>query len=90
MMIAMMKTTITSEKGPVGHYELILLVSEVAKRLQQEGYCEKLFGKKIPIIIHGLEYTWYDIEATNNANLNGEATVFIDALTKFRNDLIIS
>lgn len=69
-------------KGPVGHYELILLVSEVAKRLQQEGYCKKLFGKKIPIIIHGLEYTWYDIEATNNANLNGEATVFIDALTK--------
>lgn len=69
-------------KGPAGHYELLTLVSDAAKRLQQEGYIEKKFGKKIPIIIHGLEYVWYDIEATKNANINGEADTFLKALKK--------
>ncbi|MBQ8281075.1 MAG: hypothetical protein IJZ25_01565, partial [Lachnospiraceae bacterium] len=67
-------------KGPVGHYELLKLVSEVAKRLQQEAYIEEKFGRKLPIIIHGLEYAWYDIEATQNANINGEADTFLKAL----------
>lgn len=69
-------------KGPVGHYELLTLISEVAKRLQQEGFVESKFGKKIPIIIHGLEYAWYDIEATRNANIHGEADVFLKAMKK--------
>lgn len=69
-------------KGPVGHYELLTLISEVAKRLQQEGFVESKFGKKIPIIIHGLEYAWYDIEATHNANIHGEADVFLKAMKK--------
>ena len=67
-------------KGPVGHYELLTLVSQVAKRLQQEGFIEDKFGKKIPIIIHGLEYAWYDIEATQNANINGAADTFLTAI----------
>lgn len=67
-------------KGPVGHYELLTLVSEVAKRLQQEGYLEGKFGRKLPIIIHGLEYAWYDIEATKNANISGEADTFLKAM----------
>lgn len=67
-------------KGPSGHYELLIIVSDVAKRLQQEGYCEQRFGKKLPIIVHGLEYAWYDIEATQNANPNGEADVCLKAL----------
>ena len=67
-------------KGPVGHYELLQIVSEVAQKLQQEGYIEKRFGKRLPIIIHGLEYAWYDMEATQRANLNGEADVFISAM----------
>lgn len=67
-------------KGPVGHYELLTLASEVAKRLQQEGFLENKFGKKLPIIIHGLEYAWYDIEATQNANINGEADTFLQAM----------
>ena len=66
-------------KGPVGHFELLTIVSEVAKRLQQEGFIERKFGKKLPIIIHGLEYVWYDIEATRNANINGEADTFLKA-----------
>ena len=67
-------------KGPIGHYELLTLVSEVAKRLQQEGFIENKFGKKLPIIIHGLDYAWYDIEATRNANINGEADTFLKAM----------
>ena len=50
------------------------------KKLQSEGYTEAHFGKKLPIIIHGLEYAWYDIEATQKANLNGEADTFIQAM----------
>ena len=67
-------------KGPVGHYELLGLVSNVAKRLQQEAFIEKKFGQKLPIIIHGLEYAWFDIEATQNANIHGEADVFLKAM----------
>ena len=67
-------------KGPVGHYELLQIVATVAKKLQSEGYTEAHFDKKLPIIIHGLEYAWYDIEATQKANLNGEADTFIQAL----------
>ena len=67
-------------KGPVGHYELLGLVSDVAKRLQQEAFFEKKFGRNLPIIIHGLEYAWFDIEATQNANINGEADVFLKAM----------
>ena len=67
-------------KGPVGHYELLQIVTDVAKNFQAEGYIEKHFKKKMPIIIHGLEYAWYDIEATQKANPNGEADVFIHAM----------
>ena len=67
-------------KGPAGHYELLGLVSNVAKRLQQEAFIEKKFGRKLPIIIHGLEYAWHDIEATKNANTNGEADTFLKAM----------
>ena len=45
--------------------------------LQSEGLIEKQFGKKIPIIVHGLEYAWYDIEAARNANPNVEAETFL-------------
>ena len=67
-------------KGPVGHYELLGHVSNVAKRLQLEAFIEKKFGRNLPIIIHGLEYAWYDIEATQNANINGEADIFLKAM----------
>ncbi len=69
-------------KGPVGHYELINIAADVARKLQEEGYISNKFGKSMPIIIHGLEYAWYDIEATQKANPNGEADVFIKAMAK--------
>ena len=67
-------------KGPAGHYELVTMVTEGAKRLQQEGFVQEKFGKRIPIIIHGLEYAWYEIEATLKANGSGEADMFMKAM----------
>lgn len=66
-------------KGPSGYYELLCVVSDVAKKLQSNGIIEKNFGE-IPIIVHGLEYPWYVVEATRNANPNGQAKEFLMAL----------
>ena len=66
-------------KGPVGYYELLTAVSNVARKLQLESFILKKFGK-IPIIVHQLEDCWYVEEATANANPNGEASEFIEAL----------
>ncbi len=65
-------------KGPVGFYELLSAVSDVANRLQSEGKIEEKFGK-IPIIVHDLDYAWYSVEATKKANPNGQADVFLSA-----------
>lgn len=69
-------------RGPVGHYELLQIVANIALRLQKEGFLVERFNHKIPIIIHGLEYTWYDIEATIRANPNHEADDFLFAMEK--------
>lgn len=66
-------------KGPVGYYELLCAVSNVAKKLQTDGSIATQFGN-IPVIVHDLEYPWYIAEATKNANPNGEADVFLKAL----------
>ena len=65
-------------RGPEGHYQLLMLAAEVARQLQEEGFLEKRFHKKIPIIVHGLEYAWYDLEATKLANPHGEAEAFLE------------
>ena len=67
-------------KGPVGHYELLTIAANIAARLQREKLIEKKFGKQLPIIVHGLEYPWYDIEATKRANPFGEAETFLQAM----------
>jgi len=67
-------------RGPVGYYELLSEITDVAKRLQDSGFIKCQFGKSIPIIIHDLEYTWYVIEATRKANPKGEANVFLKAM----------
>jgi hypothetical protein len=69
-------------KGPVGYYELLCVVSEVAKRLQLEGYITKKFGKSLPIIIHEYEYAWYSFEATKKGNPNNEADTFFKAMSE--------
>lgn len=72
-------------KGPVGYYELLTVVSDVANKLQNENYIVNKFGKPLPIIIHDLEYSWYVIEATKNANPKGEANQFIEAMRALEN-----
>ena len=68
-------------KGPGGYYELLKVVSDVARQLQTEGLISEKFGN-IPIIVHALEYCWYVEEATAHANPNGEADVFLEALKR--------
>ncbi len=67
-------------KGPVGYYELLCAVSNVAKRLQTEGVAERTAGRRVPIIVHDLEYPWYVEEATEIANPYGEAAGFLKAV----------
>lgn len=62
---------------PVGYEELLELVANVARRLQEEGFLREKFGRAIPIIIHGYEYDSLTIEATQYANPNGEAEDFL-------------
>ena len=66
-------------KGPIGYYELLTAVSEVARKMQTEGLISGRFGN-IPIIVHGLEYCWYVEEATAYANPGGEADMFLKAV----------
>ena len=67
-------------KGPVGYYELLSEITDVARKLQESGFVKNKFGKQIPIIIHDFEYPWYIIEANKKANPNGEADTFFAAI----------
>lgn len=58
-------------KGPNGKYELLQVISGVAKMLHYEKVISNAFGREIPIIIHDLEYCWYEIEATKSGNPYG-------------------
>mgnify|MGYP000006485772 CR=1 FL=1 len=71
-------------KGPGGYYELLMLVSRVARKLQEDGTIKSRFGE-IPIIVHDLEYSWYCKNATVEANPNGQASDFITALDEVIN-----
>ena len=68
------------DDAPAGHIELLKMASAVARRLQEEGYLQNRFGKKIPIIVHGLEYDFHDLQATEKANPYGEAKDFFTAM----------
>ena len=67
-------------KGPVGYYELLSVVTAVARKLQTSGFIKEKFGVPVPIIIHDMEYPWYIIEANKKANPNGEAEFFLLAM----------
>lgn len=66
-------------KGPIGYYEVLCAMSNVARRMQNEGLIADKFGR-IPVIVHDLEYAWYVEKATRNANPNGEADAFLTYL----------
>jgi len=61
---------------------LLQIVAEVANKLQSKRYVEQHFGKEIPIIIHGLEYAWYDIEATKKVMIQVIASPFLILLSR--------
>jgi hypothetical protein len=67
-------------KGPNGYYELLQVVSDVAIRLHNEKVIFNTFKKEIPIIIHDLEYAWYELEATQKGNPSGLVDVFLKAI----------
>lgn len=67
-------------KGPGGYIELMDMISIIAMKLQNSNFIKERFGN-IPIIIHDLEYSWYSIRATQNANPNGEASAFLRAVS---------
>ena len=64
-------------KGPVGCYELLCEIAQVARKLQVSGFIKAQFGRPIP-----MEYPWYCIEATARANPSGEADTFFAAMKK--------
>ncbi len=55
-------------KGPNGLVEILGLFVEIIKELHQTGFIKTQFKKELPVILHDLEYTWFYIEATKNAN----------------------
>ncbi len=63
-------------KGPNGYWELLTLISNIARKIQDNGIIRNRFGR-IPIIVHDLEYSWYTSMMTKNANPNGEASFFL-------------
>ena len=68
-------------KGPIGYYELLTVVSDVAREMQLDGFITRKFGR-IPIIVHDFEYCWYVMEATAHANPGGEADIFLEAVKR--------
>lgn len=64
-------------KGPVGYYELLQVITAVAKQIQIEDFFLKTAGKRIPIIIQDYEFTYYTVDATVEANVHGEAADFL-------------
>ena len=74
------KRGIYAGKGPGGYIELMNLISQIARRIQNNNFVKERFGN-IPIIVHDLEYSWYSIRATQNANPNGEANTFLVAVS---------
>ncbi len=63
--------------GPEGLPQLLAMITDIARELQESGFIEDKFGRQMPILIHDLEYTWYTVEATKQANVHGEADQFL-------------
>lgn len=66
-------------KGPRGYWELLNLITNIARKLQTEGFVKDLLGR-IPIIIHDDKYSWFIRGMTLRANPHGEAVDFIKYL----------
>ena len=62
---------------------LLELTVSAVRKLQEERFFNKIFGKDIAVIIHGYEYEEVELEATRRANPNGQAEEFFNALKLF-------
>lgn len=68
--------------GPGGLPELLGLVTDVARTLQTDGVIEERFGRGVPVLIADLEFTWYMIRATREANPDGQADAYVGACVR--------
>lgn len=66
--------------GPIGYQEVLKIITIVAKRLQEEEYLKEKCGRYLPIIIQDYELSDCVIEATKQANVHGEANVFLESI----------
>lgn len=61
----------------MGEIELVTAAANIARRLQTAGFIREHSGENVPILIHDLEYSWFDLEATRFANPEGQAEAFL-------------
>ena len=62
----------------MGEIELETAGANIARRLQTVGFIREHFGENVPILIHDLEYSWFDLEATRFANSEGQAEALLE------------
>ncbi|MGC2872885.1 hypothetical protein ACDL92_06340 [Ihubacter sp. mB4P-1] len=63
--------------------QLLDLTAFAVRKLQEERFFNKVFGKDIAVIIHGYDYEDVELEATRQANPNNQAKEFFSALKLF-------
>lgn len=69
---------IDDDGDPIGYKELVKVITQAAKRIQEEDYMLKKFNKRIPIIIQDYEFSDILMEATEEANVHQEAEEFLN------------
>jgi len=72
-------------KGPNGYWELLCLISNIARKLRTNDNFKHCFANT-PILVHDLDYSWYTFDMTKNANPNGEANAFLEYLQKSQDE----
>lgn len=72
--------------GPNGIQELIQVLKTIVKRLQESKIIEEKAGKRLPILITDLEYTWYFIDAIKEVNELVLIKDFVDWMEEDKDD----
>lgn len=66
--------------GPAGYRELAELLSEVAIKIRKDGLIKEIFGKEVPVIIHGLEYFDFIFDLAKRTNPLELVQPFLDVM----------
>ncbi|MCL2797208.1 MAG: hypothetical protein FWD58_04050 [Firmicutes bacterium] len=69
--------------GPAGFKELAELLSIIAINIRKDGLLKRVFGKDVPIIIHGLEYYDYIIDLNQRTNPKSLIKNFVKAMGQY-------